>query len=74
MPVMDGWQTTKHMKNDDDLKKIPIIALTAHALSEDREAALRAGCDEYDTKPIELVRLLKKIEMFVGNVSKKAVV
>lgn len=67
MPVLDGWQTTKLMKRDQSLKEIPIIALTAHALSEDRETALRAGCDEYDTKPIELERLLKKIELFAGK-------
>lgn len=67
MPVMDGWETTKKMKSQEDLRDIPVIALTAHALSEDRDEAIRAGCDDYDTKPIEIERLLKKIEAFVGK-------
>ena len=61
LPVMDGWEAARHLKADDNLKKIPIIALTAHAMSGDREKALEAGCDEYDTKPIEFKRLLEKI-------------
>jgi CheY-like chemotaxis protein len=62
LPVMDGWQATRLMKEDALLMHIPIIALTAHAMADDRHKALDAGCDDYDTKPIELPRLLAKIE------------
>ena len=62
LPVMDGWEATRRLKADDALKYIPIIALTAHAMANDREKALEAGCDDYDTKPIELPRLLDKME------------
>lgn len=62
LPVVDGWEATRQIKADRLLKHIPIIALTAHAMANDREKALDAGCDEYDTKPIELPRLLGKIE------------
>src|ERR1700760_1103728 len=62
LPVVDGWEATRQIKADPLLKHIPIIALTAHAMANDREKALDAGCDEYDTKPIELPRLLAKIE------------
>ena len=62
LPVMDGWEATRRMKSDDALKHIPIIALTAHAMASDRDKALEAGCNDYDTKPIELPRLLAKIE------------
>ena len=62
LPVVDGWEATRRIKADENLKHIPIIALTAHAMANDREKALDAGCDEYDTKPIELPRLLAKIE------------
>jgi CheY-like chemotaxis protein len=62
LPVVDGWEATRRIKRDKSLKHIPIIALTAHAMANDREKALDAGCDEYDTKPIELPRLLGKIE------------
>ena len=61
LPVMDGWEATKKLKSNSDTAKIPIIALTAHAMAQDKEKALAAGCDEYDTKPIELNRLLSKI-------------
>ena len=62
LPVVDGWEATRQMKADDALKHIPVIALTAHAMASDRDKALEAGCDDYDTKPIELARLLLKIE------------
>ncbi len=62
LPVMDGWEATRRLKADPQTSSIPVIALTAHAMSGDREKALEAGCDDYDTKPIELTRLLPKIE------------
>ncbi|HEY0156817.1 MAG TPA: response regulator [Thermoanaerobaculia bacterium] len=62
LPVVDGWEATRQMKADPFLKHIPVIALTAHAMAQDRDKALEAGCDDYDTKPIELPRLLAKIE------------
>ena len=67
LPVMDGWEAARAIKGDEQMKAIPIIALTAHAMSGDREKALEAGCDEYDTKPVELKRLLGKIESLLGN-------
>ena len=62
LPVMDGWQATKKLKSEPATKDIPVIALTAHAMSSDREKAIEAGCDDYDTKPVDLQRLLDKIE------------
>ncbi len=62
LPVIDGWEATRQVKADAATKAIPVIALTAHAMAGDREKALEAGCDDYDTKPIELPRLLEKIE------------
>ncbi len=67
LPVKDGWTATKEIKSAEDTKHIPIIALTAHAMSGDREQALAAGCDDYDTKPIELPRLLGKIETLLNS-------
>jgi CheY-like chemotaxis protein len=61
LPVMDGWEATRTIKADEATKSIPVIALTAHAMESDREQALQAGCDDFDTKPIELPRLLGKI-------------
>ena len=62
LPVLDGWQATQQLKAAPETRGIPIIALTAHAMAGDREKALGAGCDDYDTKPIEFPRLLAKIE------------
>lgn len=66
LPVIDGWEATRRVKAGDKTKHIPVIALTAHAMAGDREQALAAGCDDYDTKPIELTRLLPKIEKYAG--------
>ena len=65
LPVMDGWEATSTIKADDSTKNIPIIVLTAHAMAGDREKALEAGADEYDTKPIDFKRLLGKIKDFI---------
>ena len=65
LPVMDGWEATKILKNNSATAEIPIIALTAHAMSSDREKAIEAGCDDYDTKPVDLQRLLDKITSLI---------
>jgi CheY-like chemotaxis protein len=62
LPVIDGWEATRQLKADAATAAIPVIALTAHAMVADREKALQAGCNDYDTKPVELPRLLQKIE------------
>jgi len=65
LPVLDGWQATTQAKEDPELKDIPIIALTAHALETDRQKALAAGADDFDTKPVDIKRLLEKIGKFI---------
>lgn len=65
LPVMDGWEATRQIKANDQLNKIPIIALTAHAMSGDREKALEAGCEEYDTKPVDFPRLVEKMRVLL---------
>ena len=62
LPLMGGWDVTRHLKADESTRHIPIIALTAHAWVTDREKAIEAGCDDYDTKPVEFARLSEKIE------------
>jgi len=66
LPIMDGWEATSTIKANPETKDIPIIVLTAHAMAGDREKALEAGADEYDTKPIEFKRLLGKIKDFIS--------
>jgi len=67
LPDLDGWEATRRLKKDAKTQHIPVIALTAHAMSGDREKAIDAGCDEYDTKPIDLRRLLSKMIRFVED-------
>ena len=67
LPDVDGWETTRRMRSDAALRAIPIIALTAHAMAGDREKALAAGCDEYDTKPVDLEQLIMKITTLIDH-------
>jgi len=67
LPVIDGWEATRKIKADPATQSIPVIALTAHAMAGDEQKALEAGCDDYDTKPIELPRLLGKIENLLAS-------
>ena len=67
LPIVDGWQATRRLKADQRTQKIPIIALTAHAMAGSREKALAAGCDEFDTKPIEFDRLIQKINLLLNK-------
>src|SRR5437016_4869414 len=66
LPVLNGWDATRRIKGHETTARIPVIALTAHAMSGDRESALAAGCDDYDTKPVELERLIEKIERLLA--------
>ncbi|MEZ0324975.1 MAG: response regulator [Fimbriimonas sp.] len=66
LPILDGWEATRRLKAAPETRNIPVIALTAHAMSSDRDKALEAGCDDYDTKPVELPRLLEKIEALLA--------
>jgi two-component system cell cycle response regulator DivK len=65
LPVLDGWEATRRLKTDPGTRDIPIIGLSAHAMAGDRERALDAGCDDYDTKPVDLARLLDKISEYL---------
>jgi two-component system cell cycle response regulator DivK len=67
LPIVDGWQAARRLKADQRTRKIPIIALTAHAMAGSREKALAAGCDEFDTKPIEFDRLIQKINLLLSK-------
>lgn len=67
LPVLDGWEATRQLKSEVATRHIPIIALTAHAMAGDREKAIEAGCDEYETKPVEFQRLLSKIEAILNG-------
>jgi two-component system cell cycle response regulator DivK len=67
LPVVDGWEAARQLKASDATRRIPIIALSAHAMPGDREKAIAAGCDDYDTKPVDMPRLLQKIEALLGE-------
>jgi CheY-like chemotaxis protein len=67
LPVLDGWEATRRLKASDDTRGIPVIALSAHAMSGDREKALEAGCNDFDTKPVDFPRLRGKIQALVEN-------
>ena len=66
LPILDGWEATRRLKADPETRPIPVIALTAHAMASDREKVLAAGCDDYDTKPVELPRLLDKMQRLLA--------
>ena len=66
LPVIDGWEATRQIKSDESTRGIPVVALTAHAMSTDREKAMEAGCDAYETKPVELPKLLETMEKLLG--------
>jgi CheY-like chemotaxis protein len=67
LPGLDGWEATRRLKSMPETRAIPVIALTAHAMAGDREKAVAAGCDDFDTKPVDLTRLLDKIEALLGR-------
>jgi CheY-like chemotaxis protein len=66
LPIMDGWEATRRVKANDETRGVPVIGLTAHAMTGDREKAIEAGCDDYDTKPVEFDRLIGKMERLLG--------
>src|SRR5947209_9045493 len=70
LPVIDGWEATRRLKAEPSTREIPVIGLTAHAMAGDRDKVIAAGCDDYDTKPVELPRLLEKIEALIQTNSK----
>ena len=72
LPVIDGWEATRRVKADAATRSVPVIGLTAHAMSGDRERAIEAGCDDYDTKPVELDRLITKIDRLLGTAKDEA--
>ena len=72
LPEIDGWEATRHLKQDPATRQIPIVALTAHAMVSDREKALQAGCDDYDTKPVDFARLLQKMTSILAREREKA--
>ena len=72
LPVIDGWEATRRVKADDATRSVPVIGLTAHAMAGDREKAIEAGCDDYDTKPVERDRLIGKIERLLGSAEDEA--
>ncbi|KAF0132352.1 MAG: Response regulator receiver protein [Methylocystaceae bacterium] len=67
LPVIDGWEAARQVRENEATRKIPVIALTAHAMAGDREKAIEAGCDDYDTKPVEITRLLGKITALIES-------
>ena len=69
LPGIDGWEATRQLKAAEETRTIPVLALTAHAMAGDREKALEVGCDDFDTKPVELPRLLGKIDALLGTAS-----
>ncbi|HEX6160597.1 MAG TPA: response regulator [Thermoanaerobaculia bacterium] len=71
LPVVDGWQATQRLKADVALRQIPVIALSAHAMATDREKALEAGCDDFDTKPIDMPRLMAKIDALLPRAEER---
>ena len=72
LPIVDGWEATRRLKAEPLTRAIPIIGLTAHAMAGDREKVIEAGCDDYDTKPVELPRLLQKIEALLARVGERS--
>jgi CheY-like chemotaxis protein len=68
LPIMDGWQAIEIIKNDPAIKHIPIIALSAHAMDQHKQQALEAGADDFDSKPVDLARLMSKINYFIGEI------
>jgi CheY-like chemotaxis protein len=72
LPVVDGWEATRRLKADHGTRAIPVIGLTAHAMAGDREKVIEAGCDDYDTKPVELPRLLQKIEALLARAGERS--